>query len=64
MLFSVVQCIRQADVPTGAAISLSWDFPPKVQVTFFRILGKWKCRAEACSGDNVGVQTTFLKGNL
>ena len=42
-----------ADVP-GAAIWSPWDFPAEVLVTFFRFLGKGECRAEACSGDNVG----------
>ena len=52
-----------ADVP-GAAISSTWDFPPKVLVIFLRFPGKGERRAEACPGDNVGVLTTFFKGNL
>ena len=39
--------------PGGCLLS-PWDFLPKVLVVFFRFLGKWEHRAEACSGDNVG----------
>ena len=42
-----------ADVP-AAAISSSWDFPPKVPVTFIRLPGKGERRPEACSGENLG----------
>ena len=41
-----------ADAP-GAAISLPWDFLPKVLATFSGSMGKGYRRAEACSGDNI-----------
>ena len=52
-----------ADFPEPT-ISSPWDFPPKVLVTFFSFLGKGERRAEACSGDNVGVLTTFFESSL
>ena len=55
--------IHRADVP-GAAISSPWNFPPKVLVTFFRLLGKWERRAEAFSDDNIGGVNNAFKEQL
>ena len=55
--------ITLADV-SGAALSSPWDFPPKILVIFFRFLGKGGRRADACSGDNVGVVNNIFQSNL
>ena len=56
--------IHLADVP-GANMSSPWHFTQKVPVIFVMFLGQGERRAEACSGDNMGEQTTFFnKSNL